>query len=120
MELSQAKGLSLAANARMLAELNLAMADAAIVAWDAKYLYETWRPVTAIHDAADDGNSQTAPDPLWQPLLITPPFPEYVIGPFHLQRRRIQSARRGFRRTNLFLDDGTWTARREPLFHELR
>jgi membrane-associated phospholipid phosphatase len=80
MELAQAKGLSLSANARMLAELNLAMADAAIVAWDAKYSYETWRPVTAIQAAADDGNSQTAPDPSWQPLLITPPFPEYVSG----------------------------------------
>ena len=41
-------GNSLEENARLFALLNIAMADAAICAWDAKYTYNFWRPVTAI------------------------------------------------------------------------
>ena len=40
---------TLVESARLFALLNLAMADVAIVAWDAKYTYDFWRPVTAIH-----------------------------------------------------------------------
>ena len=58
----------------------MALADAAILAWDAKYAYETWRPITAIQQAGTDGNDSTSADPAWQSLLITPPFPEYVSG----------------------------------------
>jgi hypothetical protein len=71
---------SLSANARLLAQLNLALADAAIVAWDAKYAYRGWRPVTAIREADRDDNPNTNADPAWSPLLITPPFPEYISG----------------------------------------
>jgi hypothetical protein len=71
---------TLAENARMFALLNIAMADAAIVAWDCKYAFSFWRPITAIREAAADGNSDTAPDPSWAPLLPTPPFPEYISG----------------------------------------
>jgi PAP2 superfamily len=67
-------------NARTFALLNIATADAGIACWDAKYTYNTWRPLTAIHQADRDGNSQTTADPSWQPLLITPPFPEYASG----------------------------------------
>ena len=56
-------------NARMLGLLNLAIADAAIACWDAKYHYVFWRPVTAIPLAASDANADTAPDTTWQPLL---------------------------------------------------
>jgi len=72
------EGNTLAENARMFAMLNVAMADAGIAAWDAKYTYNSWRPITAIRDAADDGNDATTADPNWTPLLVTPPFPEYV------------------------------------------
>src|SRR5262249_49544751 len=65
-------------NARLFALLNIAMADAAICAWDAKYTYDFWRPVTAIRNA--DANGLTTPDPSWEPLIATPPFPEYVSG----------------------------------------
>ena len=34
--------------------LNLAMADAAIACWDAKYYYQFWRPITAITLADQD------------------------------------------------------------------
>ena len=68
------------ANARLLALLNLAMADAAIACWDAKYTYVFWRPVTAIPLAATDGNPATTEDPAWMPLFATPAHPEYPSG----------------------------------------
>jgi hypothetical protein len=74
------KGNSLAENARLFALLNLAMADAAICAWDAKFRYNFWRPVTAVRDADADGNPDTAADPSWSSLIVTPPFPDYVSG----------------------------------------
>ena len=56
------------------------MADAAIVCWEAKYHYVTWRPVTAIPLADTDGNPATIADPDWTPLIVTPAFPEYPSG----------------------------------------
>jgi membrane-associated phospholipid phosphatase len=67
-------------NARLLAQLNLAIADAAIACYEAKYAYVFWRPVTAIPLAATDGNSRTIEDPAWMPLLATPAHPEYPSG----------------------------------------
>ena len=63
--------------ARLLAHLNLAMADAIIGCWDAKYTYVAWRPITAIQLADTDGNSGTTADPNWTPLITTPAHPEY-------------------------------------------
>lgn len=74
------KGNSLLDNARLFALLDISMADAAIAAWDAKYQYNTWRPITAIQKADTDGNPNTAADSNWKPLLTTPPFPEYISG----------------------------------------
>jgi hypothetical protein len=71
---------SLLENARLLALLNIAMADAGIACWDAKYHYVSWRPVTAIPLADTDGNPATSPDPLWMPLFATPNHPEYPSG----------------------------------------
>ncbi|MCL6436298.1 MAG: phosphatase PAP2 family protein [Leptolyngbyaceae cyanobacterium HOT.MB2.61] len=73
-------GTSLLTNARLFALLNIAQADAGIVAWEAKFRYNQLRPVTAIQQANQDGNSQTVGNPTWQPLLPTPPFPDYVSG----------------------------------------
>ena len=67
-------------NARLLAQLNLAIADAAIACYEAKYTYVFWRPVTAIPLAATDGNSGTIEDPAWMPLFATPAHPEYPSG----------------------------------------
>lgn len=67
-------------NARMFALLNIALADAAIACWNTKYLYNFWRPITAIQEADTDGNPATALDPIWTPFLETPPFPEYTSG----------------------------------------
>ena len=77
---ADARGLTLSETARMLALLNLAGADAFIAAWDAKYTYNQWRPVTAIRAADTDGNPETVEDANWTPLLVTPPFPDYIAG----------------------------------------
>ena len=67
-------------NARLFALLTLAQADAAIVCWEAKFRYNTWRPITAIVRADEDGNPATATDPSWVSFLNTPSFPEYPSG----------------------------------------
>jgi hypothetical protein len=77
---AQSRGLSLQENARLFALLNVALADAAIVCWDMKYACNFWRPVTAIHEADNDGNFETIADAEWRPLLVTPPFPSCTSG----------------------------------------
>lgn len=76
-ELSAERELSFADNVRLFATLNLAMADAAIVIWRAKYKYGFWRPVDAVRGAWDDGNAGTEGDGDWASLLPAPPHPEY-------------------------------------------
>jgi membrane-associated phospholipid phosphatase len=79
-DIAAAQDNTLVENARLFALLNLAMADAAICAWDAKYTYNWWRPITAIRAGDTDGNDGTVGDPGWTPLLATPPFPEHTSG----------------------------------------
>src|SRR5262249_9723881 len=67
-QLAQATGLPLAVNARLLAQVNIALGDATIAIWNAKNTDNFWRPVTAI---------RTTSDPAWTPLLPTPAFQEY-------------------------------------------
>ena len=76
-DLADADGTSLVPEARILARMNAALADATIAIWNAKNVYDTWRPITAIQAAASDGNPDTSPDPSWAPLLSTPQFQEY-------------------------------------------
>lgn len=54
-----------------LAKLGVAQADAFIACWATKFRYNLLRPVTYIRRHID---------PAWEPLLITPPFPEYTSG----------------------------------------
>jgi membrane-associated phospholipid phosphatase len=63
--------------ARLFALLNLSFADTTIAFYDAKYHYNLWRPITAIRDAAHDGNPATAGDPTWTPLLLKVADPSY-------------------------------------------
>ena len=83
---------------RLLALVNVAMADAGIAVWDSKFYYDLWRPVTGIREAdagtgpsgAGDGNPDTDGDPTYTPLgapasnlagpNFTPPFPSYPSG----------------------------------------
>ena len=76
-ELSAAKKLSLAENARLFALLNMGMANTFITDWDAKFTYNLWRPVTAIRNGDQDGNDATERDAGWTPLNATPMHPEY-------------------------------------------
>lgn len=78
--LAVSRGLTGKATAELFCVLNLALADAGIVAHDAKFHYNFWRPVHAITRADEDGNPRTYPVPDWQPLLEEPPHPEYVSG----------------------------------------
>ena len=78
--LSQEDMNSVEENALLFAQLNIAMADAGIVAWDGKYAYEQLRPITAIRNADSDNNPITQVDPDWEPLLPTPNFPDYISG----------------------------------------
>ena len=66
--------------ARLFALANLAMADAFITSWESKLHFNFWRPVTAIQEGEFDGNSKTDGDPDWQPLINTPPYPDYTSG----------------------------------------
>ena len=74
---NHARGLALEhklndANTTLLyAALNIAMADAFVAAWHAKYKWWTQRPITAIRDTID---------PAFKSHIITPPFPGYVSG----------------------------------------
>jgi membrane-associated phospholipid phosphatase len=68
--IARARGTSLAENARLFALLNMSLADAGLYCWIIKFNYGFWRPITAIQ----------ANDPLWEPLIETPPFPSYTSG----------------------------------------
>lgn len=72
--------LTTADSARYYAMSFMAAADALITVWRDKARFSFWRPITAIHEAANDGNPLTAPDPTWAPQLATPPYPEHSSG----------------------------------------
>jgi hypothetical protein len=85
-QIAEANHLSMSDSNRLLAVLNIAMADTAFTTWSAKRFYGaiptevTWRPLTSIPLADTDGNPDTAPDPDWLPLITTPSHPEYLAG----------------------------------------
>ncbi len=72
--------LGIAETARLFAAGNTSATDAVVTAWDAKLHYGFWRPITAVRLADTDGNPATEADPQWQPLLVTPPHPDYISG----------------------------------------
>ena len=76
-QIADAPGRSLVDNARLLALVAIATSDAYIAVFDAKYTYNFWRPITAIRNGDIDGNDATTQDMDWEPLIDTPPHPEY-------------------------------------------
>ncbi|HEY2953548.1 MAG TPA: vanadium-dependent haloperoxidase [Verrucomicrobiae bacterium] len=84
--------------ARLLALVNVALAEAGLAVWESKYYYDIWRPITGIRESdagsgptgLGDGNPATAGDPTWTPMgapasnlvgpNFTPPFPAYPSG----------------------------------------
>jgi hypothetical protein len=84
-QIAAERSLSLSENAQLFALMNVAMADAAIACWDAKYRYVFWRPITAIRSGDLDGNPNTIVNPDFKPWLEffpsgTPAHPEYPSG----------------------------------------
>ena len=69
--------LDLRDSARVLALVNLAMADAFIAGFKIRYVYDSWRPVTAIREGDSDGNDATAGDPTWESHQNTPAVSDY-------------------------------------------
>jgi hypothetical protein len=89
--LATSRGLDIVDSARLFAMTNLAAADGSIGCWNDKAYWSFWRPITAIREAATDGNPATEPDPAWLPLfdpsvpvsgpaLVTPGFPDHPAG----------------------------------------
>lgn len=101
--------------ARLLALVNVAMADAGVAIWDSKYHYQFWRPVIGIREAdpgtgprgLGDGNDATVGDPTFMPLgapasnlsgpNFTPPFPAYPSGHAGFGGALFQTLRRFYR-----------------------
>jgi PAP2 superfamily len=71
------RGLDRWDNARLLALLNAAIADGFIAGFETRYIYDLWRPITAIRAADTDGNDATTADPAWESYLNTPSLPDY-------------------------------------------
>ena len=74
------RGDNLSSTTRVMALFYLAAADASIACWEAKYVYNFWRPQAAIARGAEDGNDATIGDPAWKPYVDTPPHPDYISG----------------------------------------
>jgi hypothetical protein len=105
--------------ARLLALVNTAMADAGIAAWESKYFYNFWRPVTAIREAdpgtgptgLGDFNPLTVGDLTFTPLgapasnltgpNFTPPFPAYPSGHATFGGALFQTLRRFYGRDDI-------------------
>jgi hypothetical protein len=64
-------------SSRFFAQATVTMSDSFVGCWDSKYLYNFWRPVTAIQHADIDGNPATDAEPAWMPQIVTPTHPEY-------------------------------------------
>jgi hypothetical protein len=100
MKIAQQKGTASNALelARLLALVNVSMADAGIAVWESKFFYQFWRPITGIRESdlgtgpssEGDGNPLTIGNPTFKPLgapasnltgpNFTPPFPAYPSG----------------------------------------
>ena len=76
-QLIAARQMSTIDSARFMALYAVALADAYIAVFDAKYHYEFWRPITAIRNGDLDRNPATELEATWQPIDNTPMHPEY-------------------------------------------
>ena len=95
-QIAPTEGDSIATDAQLLAELNVAEGDAGIAAFS-KYTYNAWRPITAIQNADEIGNSGITQDSTWTPLITTPALPGIRRRACGVQRRRGADSRRLFR-----------------------
>ncbi len=77
-QLALAHGLTVGESALLFALVDVAVADARIAIWDAKYTFRFWRPITALN--ANPDGSVTNNYSAWQPLIVTPSHPSYPSG----------------------------------------
>jgi hypothetical protein len=82
---------NIAESSRLFALADMAMADAIITCWNSKKYYVFWRPITAIQEGNNDGNSRTVGDPGWQSLIATPPYPDYTSGANNISSATLRS-----------------------------
>ena len=92
-EIATAEGLSTTEQALLFVKTSMASADALIGCFNDKAHWNAWRPYTAIHMAATDGNPLTEPDSEWKSLFATPGYPDqpsgyncYTAGVWHSAR----------------------------------
>ncbi|MSP01103.1 MAG: hypothetical protein EXR07_08665 [Acetobacteraceae bacterium] len=86
--LAQSQNLSVLQASRLGALVGQAMDDAGIAAWGSKYVYNLWRPATAIQNCATDTAGGTVAwnagftscDTSWTSLIGIPPHPDYLAG----------------------------------------
>lgn len=76
-EVARSRHLSLIQTARLFALVNASIHDSLQTSHSSKFVYNLWRPITAIQRADEDLNDQTIADPAWTPLLGTPPYPSH-------------------------------------------
>ena len=76
-QLIAARQMNVIDSARFMALYAVALTDAYVAVFDAKYHYEFWRPITAIRNGDINGNTATEPEATWQPIDNTPMHPEY-------------------------------------------
>jgi membrane-associated phospholipid phosphatase len=76
-KLAVSQHASLQRTVTVFENLDLALADATIGLYDAKYHYLVWRPVTAIQLGNTIGNPAITGNPTWNPLAVTAADPSY-------------------------------------------
>jgi hypothetical protein len=93
--------LSTVDSARYYALSFMSAADTLIAVWVDKARWSSWRPETAIREAANDGNTATTADAAWTPFLATPPYPDQPSGHTSLAAAMTLTAQRFFRTDNI-------------------
>jgi hypothetical protein len=114
VQIADQRGLNTPNLARLLALVNMALADTGFAAWDSKYHWDVWRPIGGIRESdpgtgptgSGDGNPDTIGDPGFMPLgapasnlagpNFTPPFPAYPSGHASFGGALFQTLRRFF------------------------
>ncbi|HEX5591057.1 MAG TPA: vanadium-dependent haloperoxidase [Candidatus Limnocylindrales bacterium] len=92
-EIAAAQGLSTTEQALLFVRTSMSTADSLIACWNNKVHWSNWRPYTAIREAANDGNPDTAPDPNWVSLIPAPGYPDNPSGYNCLTAGMFQAAR---------------------------
>jgi hypothetical protein len=92
---------NLGESARVMALASVAAADATITAWKAKVQYNFWRPISAIREGENDGNTFTVGDPAWESFLGAPNYPEYTSGANNLAASIMRTLELFFRSNRL-------------------